>query len=167
LLNNPKTIALLLSVSLLSGCNGTTSSGNSEVSMQSNSTPTNTTSAPTAEAENSPPAAGDAVRVARWLKAPMQPVMDALLTGTLAIANNCLVMAGPVKNAPPTLPIFPDGKGAWDDAKQTFTYEGKVIKIGETLQVGGGFIPSFEWFKEAGQKYYDPGCGTTSYWLAS
>jgi hypothetical protein len=38
--------------------------------MQNNAPPTNITNAPTTEAENSPPATGDAVRVARWAKNP-------------------------------------------------------------------------------------------------
>jgi hypothetical protein len=129
--------------------------------MQSNAPPTNTTSAPTAVAENSPPAAGDAVRVARWSQ-PDREGMDALNGGTLDIVNNCLVMTN--QDAPPILPIFPYGIGVWDDAKQTFTFEGKVIRIGETIQVGGGRIPDFEWLKETG-KYYDPDCGIKSLWL--
>ncbi len=130
--------------------------------MQSNAPPT--TSIPTAMAKNSPPAADDPVRVARWSKSPMQPVMDALLTGKLAIANNCLVVTTSASS--PWLPIFPDDKGVWDDAKQTFTYEGKVMRIGETIQVGGGNIGSFEPLKTSGQKFYDPGCGIKSLWLA-
>jgi hypothetical protein len=63
--NKLKVIALLLSVSLLCGCNGATGSGNSEVSMKSNAPAANTTNIPSAEAEN-PAVAGGAVRVARW-----------------------------------------------------------------------------------------------------
>jgi hypothetical protein len=166
LLNSLKVIALLLSVSLLSGCNGTTGSGNSEVGMQSNATPT--TSIPTIMAKNSPPAAGDPVRVARWSQpqSPTRMMGDALLIGTLAIANNCLVVLAPDNNSPPTLPIFPDDRGVWDDAKQNFTYHGKVIRIGETIQVGGWLLSSFEQIKEDGYTYYDPGCGIKSLWRA-
>jgi hypothetical protein len=131
--------------------------------MQSNATPTPTPSIPTAMANNSPPAVGDAVRVARWSQ-PDREGMDALNGGTLAIVNNCLVITN--QGAPPILPIFPYGIGVWDDAKQTFTFEGKVIRIGETIQVGGGRIPDFEWLKETG-KYYDPNCGITNLWLVA
>jgi hypothetical protein len=167
LLNNLKVIALLLSVSLLSGCNGTTGSGNSEVGMQSNATPT--TSIPTTMAKNSPPAAGDPVRVARWSQpqSPTRMMGNVLLIGTLAIANNCLVVLAPDKDSTPMLPIFPDDRGVWDDAKQTFTYEGKVIRIGETIQVGVSWLSSFEQIKEDGYTYYDPGCGIKSLWRAA
>jgi hypothetical protein len=103
--------------------------------MQSNAT--TTTRIPTAMAENSPPTAGDAVRVARWSQSPSGAGMDALIGGTLAIVNNCLAMTN--QDGAQTLLILPYDKGVWDNAKQTFTYEGKVIRIGETIQVGGGY----------------------------
>lgn len=169
--NNLKVIALLLLVFLLSGCNRTTGSGNSEVSMQSNAPPTNTTNVPTtntpgvptAEAENPPPAAGDAVRVARWSRDPNGPIMSALKVGTLAIVNNCLVMSN--KDAAPTLLIFPYQNGVWDNTKRTFTYEGKVIGIGEHIEVGGGRILNFDYLKSNG-KYDVPDCGITDFWVA-
>jgi hypothetical protein len=132
--------------------------------MQINAPPTNTTSAPTAEAENSPPAAGDAVRVARWAKGQNWPSMAARLVGTLAVVNNCLVMS--YEDAPPMLPIFPYGIGVWDDAKQTFTFKGKVIGIGETIEFGGGGI-DLDTLKEDGIKYDVPDCGITNFVLAN
>jgi predicted small secreted protein len=154
--NKLKVIALLLSVSLLSGCNGTTGSGNSEVSIQSNAPPKNTTSVPTAEAKNPPPATGgNTVRVARWSRDPNGSSMLALLDGTLGIANNCLVITN--KDFPPTLLIFPYDSGVWDDAKRSFTYRGKVIGIGEPISVGGGTIPNLDRLK--GVKYDVPDCG--------
>jgi hypothetical protein len=133
--------------------------------MQRKVQPTNTTSIPTAEVENPSPASGDGVRVARWSQNPNADSMAALNVGTLAIVNNCLVMSN--KDAPPTLPIFPYGYGVWDDAKRTFTYEGKAIRIGETIEVGGGRILDLESFlKGTGKKYDIPDCGTTDYWLA-
>ncbi len=101
--------------------------------------PTNTTKVQSTEAENPPPVAGDAVRVARWTRHPYGPIPAALTRGTLAIANNCLVMVFS-KDGPTTLPIFPYGSGVWDDAKRTFTHDGKVIRIGETIELGGGRI---------------------------
>jgi hypothetical protein len=168
LLNKLKVIALLLSVSLLSGCNGITGSGDSEVSMQSNASPanttnvptTNTTSVPTAKAENSPPVAGDVVRVARWSKDPNGPSMTARMVGTLATVNNCLVMSN--KGAPPTLLIFPYHSGVWDDAKRTFTFNGKVIGIGEFIEVGGGTPPNLDHLKQFG-KYDVPDCGINNF----
>jgi hypothetical protein len=112
LLNNLKVIALLLPFFLLSGCNGTTGSSNSEGSMQSSAPPT--TSVPTAAAKNPPPAAGDAVRVARWSPFPNGPRMTARNGGTLAIVNNCLVITN--QAGLPTLVIFPYDNGVWDDA---------------------------------------------------
>jgi hypothetical protein len=161
LLNKLTVIALLLSVSLLSGCNETTGSGNSEIGMQSNATPT--TSIPTIMAKNSPPAAGDPVRVARWSQSEHRVGMDVMLTGTLAISNNCLVVT--TLDSAPMLLIFPYGVGVWDDAKQTLTLDGKVMRIGETIRLRGGPITSFDVVKEA--KYYDPGCGIKSLWRAA
>jgi hypothetical protein len=172
LLNKLKVIALLLSVSLLSGCNGITGSGDSEVSMQSNASPTNTanvpttntTSVPTAKSENSSPVAGDVVRVARWSKDPNGPSMTARMVGTLATVNNCLVMNN--KGSRPTLLIFPYHSGVWDDAKQTFTFESKVIGIGERIEVGGGTILDIDSFlKRTGKKYDVPDCGITDFFV--
>jgi hypothetical protein len=163
LLNNLKVIALLLSVSLLSGCNGTTDSGIQETTMQGNGQPANTTTVPTTGAENPTPSTGDAVRVARWSRNPNGPIMAARNVGTLAVVNNCLVTSH--KSAPPTLLIFPYNRGVWDDTKRTFTYEGKVIRLGETIEVGGGRIQNFDYLKDNG-KYDVPDCGTTDFWVA-
>jgi hypothetical protein len=155
--------SLLLSVSLLSGCNGTTGSGNSEVSMQSSAPPTSTTSVPITGAENPSPTGGDAVRVARWL--PNNGLrLTAAGQGTLSVVNNCLVISH--KDSPPTLPIFPYDSGVWDDAKQTFTHGGKVIRIGETIFFGGGSI-ELDTLKESGIKYDVPDCGVTYLFLAN
>jgi hypothetical protein len=132
--------------------------------MQSNSPSTNTTSVSTAEAKNPPPATGNAVRVARWSRNPNGPIMAARNVGTLAIVNNCLVMSN--KDAPPTLVIFPYHNGVWDDATRTFTYEGKVITIGEPIEVGGGSIQNFDYLKANG-KYDVPDCGITELFLVS
>lgn len=153
--NKLKVIALLVLVSLLFGCNGMTGSGSQETTMQNNGQPANTTSVPTAEAKNPPPATGDAVRVARWSRDPNGLSMLAPLVATLGIANNCLVITN--KGFPPTLPIFPYGSGVWDDAKRNFTYKGKVIGIGESISVGGGTIPNLDRLK--GVKYDVPDCG--------
>jgi hypothetical protein len=149
LLNNKLICALLLLISLLTACNGITGSGNSEISMQSNGPPTNTTSAPTAEPENPTPATGNAVHVARWSKKPNVGNMLAPLGGTLAIANNCLVRNS--QDGRPTLLILPYGIGVWDDAKQTFTHDDKVIRIGETIEVVGGTISNPEFLKANGK----------------
>jgi hypothetical protein len=132
--------------------------------MQSNGPPKNTTSVPTAEAENPPPATGDAVRVARWSRNPNSATMLAVQAGTLAIANNCLVMNN--KGAPPTLLIFPYRSGVWDDAKRTFTFKGKVIGIGEPIKVVGGSIQNLDDLKATG-KYDVPDCGITNLFLVS
>jgi hypothetical protein len=171
--NKLKVIALLLLVSLLSGCNGTTGSGNLEVGMQSNSPPTNTTRIPTtntssvpiSEAENPAPTMGNAVRVARWSRNPDTMSMLAVRVGKLAIANNCLVMNN--EDARPTLLIFPYRSGIWDDAKRTFTFEGKVIRIGEPIEVSGGNIgKNFDYLKANG-KYYVPDCGITELFVVN
>jgi hypothetical protein len=52
------------------------------------------------------------------------------------------------------------------DAKQTLTYDGKVIRIGEPIELGGGSISDFHYLKETG-KYYVPDCGITDFWVAS
>jgi hypothetical protein len=164
LLNSLKVIALFLSVFLLYGCNGTTDSGTQETTMQGSGQPENTSTVPAAEAENSSSATGDAVRVARWWPNPKGAFPLAPLKGRLAVVNNCLVMSN--KDVPPMLPIFPDGIGVWDDAKQTFTFKGKVIGIGETIEAGGGRILDLNTLKKAGIKYDVPDCGTTNFWLA-
>ncbi len=161
--NKLKVIAVLLPISLLSGCNGTIGSGSQKTTIQGSDQPTNTISVPTAETENPTPAAGGAVRIARWSYNPKEGSMAALKTGPLAIVNNCLVMSN--KYSPPTLVIFPYNYGVWDDVNRTFTYEGKVIKIGETIKVGGGSIPNFDVLKANG-KYDVPDCGITDFWLA-
>jgi hypothetical protein len=90
--------------------------------------------------------------------------MTALVVGSLAVVNNCLVISS--KDAPPILPIFPYGTGVWDDAKQTFTYRGKVIRIGETIETGGGGI-QLDTLKEMRIKYDVPDCGVTNFLLAN
>jgi hypothetical protein len=161
--NKLRIIALLLPVSLFSGCNGTTDSGNSEVSVQSNSPTTTTTSSPIAGVENPSPTTNKAVRIARWSRDPNGLLMSALHGGSLAIVNNCLVVTN--KDMPPFLPIFPYDEGVWDDATQTFTFHGKVIRIGSPIQFGGGTLPNFEWLKVRG-KYDVPDCGITHLWVA-
>jgi hypothetical protein len=163
LLNNLKVIALLLAVSLLSGCNGTTGSSIQETTMQSNGQPENTTTVPTAGAKNPTPATSDSVRVARWWPNPKGARMVAAGRGTLGVVNNCLV-ANPGSH--PRLLIFPYGSGVWDEAKQTFTYQEKVIRIGETIFFGGGSI-DLNTLKEAGIKYDVPDCGVTDLFLAN
>jgi predicted small secreted protein len=163
--NKLKVIALLLLVSFLSGCNGTTGSGNQETTMQDNGQPVNTTSEPIAEAKNLPSAKGGAVRIARWSRNPNGPSMAAVLVGKLGIVKNCLVVNN--EDAPPTLLIFPYGTGVWDDAKRRFTYAGKVIGIGKPIKVGGGTInPNLDYLKGTG-KYDVPDCGTTNLFLVS
>jgi hypothetical protein len=164
LLNNLKIIALLLSVSLLFGCNGTTGSGIQETTVQGNGQPANTTTVPTAGAENPTSATGDSVRVARWWPNPKGGRMVAAGRGTLSVVNNCLVITH--EDSSPTLPIFPYDSGVWDDAKQTFTYGGKVIRIGETIFFGGGRI-ELDTLKENGIKYDVPDCGMTDFFLAN
>jgi|GEM_PF-6828053 len=127
--------------------------------MQSNSPPTNITSSPTAEAKTPPPATGNAVRVARWSKDPNGGSLLAPLKGTLAIVNNCLVQDRDGRN---TVLIFPYNRGVWDGAKQTFTYEGKVIRIGEPIRVGGRFIENLDQLKAYG-KYDVPDCGINNF----
>jgi hypothetical protein len=98
------------------------------------------------------------VRVARWSRDPKGPAPLAPLKGQLAIVNNCLVMQDH-QGAPPTLLIFPYDSGVWDDAKRTFTFGGKVIRIGEPIEVGGGSIQNLDHLKAFG-KYDVPDCGT-------
>jgi hypothetical protein len=62
----------------------------------------------------------------------------------------------------PTLLIFPHDSGVWDGAKRTFTYEGKVIRIGETIEVGGRFIENLDYLKAYG-KYDVPDCGINNF----
>lgn len=147
-------------VSLLSGCNETTGSGSQENTIQGNRQP-NTTSVPTAKADNPSLSAGNAIRVARWSRDPKGGSLLAVLKGRLGIANNCLVMQDH-QGAPPILLIFPYDSGVWDDAKRTFTYEGKVIRIGETIKVGGGSIQNPDSLKEYG-KYELPDCGANHF----
>jgi hypothetical protein len=163
LLSNQLVCALLLLVSLLTACNGTTDNGNTEVGMQNNTPPTSKASVPTTKADNPTPVTGDTVRVARWAKGPNWGSFTAHLVGTLDVVNNCLVIR--MEGSPPMLPIFPYDYGVWDGAKQTFTYEGKVIRIGETIDTGGGTI-QLSFLKEAGVKYDIPDCGINEFWLA-
>jgi hypothetical protein len=123
--------------------------------MQGNGQSANTTSVPTAEPDNPSLSADNAVRVARWSKDLKWGSLLVPLEGKLAIANNCLVLIS--QDARPTLLIFPYYKGVWDDAKRTFTFEGKVIGIGETIKVGGGST-NLDKLKEYG-KYDVPDCG--------
>jgi hypothetical protein len=156
-----KVIALLLSVSLLSGCNETTGSGSQENTMQGNVQPANTTSVPIAKAENPPPAMGDAVRVARWSRDLNGLALQAALRGRLAIINNCLVIQNN-QGTPSILLIFPYNSGVWDDAKRTFTFNGNVIGIGEFIEVGGGTPPNLDYLKQFG-KYDVPDCGINNF----
>jgi hypothetical protein len=164
LLNNQLVCALLLLVSLLTACSGTNGGGNTEVSMQSNGPLTNATSVPTAKANNPPLSAVNGVRVARWSRDPRGPIPSIPLSVvTLGIVNNCLVIIN--KDAPPTLPIFPYHNGVWDDAKRTFTYEGQVVRVGESIKVGVWSIQNFDYLKANG-KYDVPDCGTTNFVVA-
>jgi hypothetical protein len=126
--------------------------------MKSNGSTTKATSVPSAPTDET--LAGDAVRVARWSRDPNAPALLAPLKGTLAIVNNCLVMSN--KDARPTLLIFPYRSGVWDDAKRTFTLEGKVIRIGELIEVTGGSIQDLDRLKAFG-KYDVPNCGITDF----
>ncbi len=159
--NNQLFRALLLLVSLLTPCPSATGGDNRSVNMQSNSPPTNTTSIPTAEAKTPPPATGNAqVRVARWSKDPKSGSLLAPLTGSLAIVNNCLVVKYGGVNT--TVVVFPYNSGVWNDTKRTFTYQGKVIRIGEPISVGGRFLQNLDRLKEYG-KYDVPDCGINSF----
>jgi hypothetical protein len=187
LLNNQLVCTFLLLVSLLTACSETTGGGKTEISTQSNSPATNTTSIPTTEAENLPPATGDAdtqsnspatnttsiptaeeaenplpaagdtVRIARWSRDPKGGSLLAPLKIRLAIVNNCLVGQNH-QGDPPSLLIFPYDKGVWDDTKRTFIFEGKVIGIGEFIEVTGGARQNLDELKEFG-KYDVPDCG--------
>jgi hypothetical protein len=128
--------------------------------MQSNNPPTNTPSISAAEAKTPPPATGKAVRVARWSRNPKGPAPLAPLNGTLAIVNNCLVVKHWGDNT--TVVVFPYYSGVWNDAKRTFTYQGKVIRIGEPISVGGRFLQNLDRLKEYG-KYDVPDCGINSF----
>jgi hypothetical protein len=89
--------------------------------------------------------------------------MLAPLKAPLAIVNNCLVVK--VNDASPsTLVIFPDDSGVWDDAKRTFTFKGKVIRIGELIEGMGGSIQNLDWLKKYG-KYDVPDCGINSFFV--
>jgi hypothetical protein len=164
LLNNQLVSFLPLLVSLLSACNGTTGGGNPEVSVQSNAPSTNTTSIPTPNAENLPPATGDAVRVPRWSRDPKAPVLLAPLTIRLAIVNNCLVGQNNPGD-PPALVLFPYDKGVWDDTTRTFTFGDQVIRIGEFIELTGGSLQNFDELKVHG-KYYVPDCGANYFFRA-
>ena len=124
----------------------------------------NITSVSAAEVKNPSPATSDAVRVARWSRNPTTPSMLAVIEGPLTIANNCLVMK--YENAPPTLLIFSYRSGVWDGAKQTFTYYGKVIRIGEPIKVGGGRTKNLNYLKANG-KYNIPNCGMTDWFVVN
>jgi hypothetical protein len=131
--------------------------------MQSNSPPTNTPSIPTAEAKNPPPPTGNAVRVARWSKNPKSGSLLVPLDGTLAIVNNCLVVK--YWDVYTTVVVFPYHKGVWNSAKRTFTYQRKVIRIGEPISVGGQFLQNLDRLKKYG-KYDVPDCGINSFFQA-
>ena len=148
---------MLLWLSLLTPCPSATGGDNRSVNMQSNSPPTNTPSIPTAEAKTPPPATGKAqVRVARWSKKPKSASLLAPLDGPLAIVNNCLVMKHVAFHT--TVLVFPYNRGVWNNAKQTFTFDGKVIRMGEPIFVGGQFLQNLDKLKEYG-KYDVPNCG--------
>jgi hypothetical protein len=160
LLNKLKVIDLLLLVSLLSGCNGVTGRSGQGATMQSNAQPANATSVPTSKPDSPSPSVGNTVRVARWSKNPKGGSLLAPLEGSIAIINNCLVMKN--KDAPPTLLVFPYGEGVWDNAEQTFTFRGKVIKIGESIKGGGGNLKNPDELKVYG-KYDVPDCGINNF----
>jgi hypothetical protein len=139
--------------------------------MQSNSPTINTSIVATPEAENPSQKTGDTLRIARWARERNWPSMSALNVTKLGIVNNCLVLTNEtgssIKASSSMLPIFPYYDGVWDEAKRTFTYEGKVIRIGETIRVGGGGIIDIDdYLKRAKVKYYVPDCGITNYWVA-
>jgi hypothetical protein len=160
--NKIKVIALLLPVFLLSGCNGVTGSSSREATMQGNGQAANPTSVPTSKPNNPSLSASNVVRIARWSKDPKGGSLLALQRGTLGIINNCLIMNNNDKESPPTLLIFPYDNGVWDDKKQTFTFEGKVIKIGEPIKVGGGSIKDIDKLRAYG-KYDVPDCGISNF----
>lgn len=161
MLNNLKVIALLLLVSLLTACDGTTGGGNRSVNMQSNSPPTSTLSIQTAEAKTPPPATGKAVRVARWSGNPKLNNAFGPLPVPLAIVNNCLVSKFNGSSAATVL-IFPYDSGVWDDAKRTFTYHGKVVRMGEGITIYGESIQNPDTLRRYG-KYDVPDCGINNF----
>jgi hypothetical protein len=158
LLNNQLFRALLLLVSLLTACHGTTGGGNT-----SNSPSTNTPSIPTAKAKNPPSPTGNAVRVARWSRNPEGPALLVPLDGPLAIVNNCLVVKD--DDVHTTVVVFPYRNAVWNDATRTITYYGNVIKIGSPISLSGRFLQNLDRLKEYG-KYDVPDCGINSFFQA-
>jgi hypothetical protein len=66
--------------------------------------------------------------------------MTAALPGTLAIVDGCVVQASPGSDSS-TLVVWPL-EVTWDPEAQAIIFpDGTVLAIGDTAQIGGGFVP--------------------------
>jgi len=82
---------------------------------------------------------------------------SARLTGILQLKQECLY----VKDI---LIIFPEHSAQWDSEKDTLSYKGKLIAIGNELDIGGGF-GNFEQ-DNLRIKHLSPMCDHQNIWFA-
>ncbi|GAB2610360.1 hypothetical protein GCM10027067_22230 [Pseudactinotalea suaedae] len=73
----------------------------------------------------------------------------ALLEGTLALQDGCLVVLrsyeGLDDDLPPVVPVLPIAVTTWDGT--TLTINGESAAVGELISVGGGYRPETgDWF---------------------
>lgn len=64
----------------------------------------------------------------------------ALLTGTLALRDGCLVID--VDGGPTVQPVFPAGDARWDEAARRLAFGGAGYGLGDAVAVGGGGVTS-------------------------
>lgn len=65
--------------------------------------------------------------------------MAGLTAGAVAIRNDCLVLIA--KTGPVILPVFPHGMANWNEDSRTLNVNGKMLEIGNWLELGGGNMP--------------------------
>jgi hypothetical protein len=66
------------------------------------------------------------------------PGMLALLSGTLAVRDGCVVVSGGEGAVGVTVPIFPRTYASWDADTSKLTYNGVQFAVGDAVAAGGG-----------------------------
>lgn len=69
---------------------------------------------------------------------PGDDAMQALLQGTLAVRDGCVVVEAPA--GPFTVPALPRSLVSWDDARSVLTYAGREYAVGDPISAGGGGV---------------------------
>lgn len=96
---------------------------------------------PTVSSRDGGPGLGPSNIVVATRKAPRGNAASpsGLVSGTLLVRNDCLVLVGPTGVT--TLPIFREGSAEFDFPSGTLSYSGRIHRLGERTTLPGGHLP--------------------------